>query len=81
MGSYNFKAQSLPQGTKVKIVHNPLTREDIPGNMLKLGQVGTVVSSKNMLQSRPGPPPISVTKVLFQDNSSNVYLTTNLSRI
>ncbi len=79
MGNYNFSKAPLAEGTVVKIVHDKFTVDnEIPNKVLRVGDVGKVVYTTNMMQSRPSSRPITVSKVIFQDGKSDIYLTNNL---
>jgi hypothetical protein len=79
MGNYNFSKPPLAEGTVVKIVHDKFTHDnEIPEKVLRVGDIGKVVYTTNMLQSRPNARPITVSKVVFQDGKSDIYLTNNL---
>lgn len=80
MGNYNFAKNPIPAGTAVKIVHDKFTKdEEIPTDIMKIGMTGKVVTSSNMLQSRPNFKPITVAKVKLDDGTEEVYLVTNLA--
>lgn len=80
MGNYVFKAPLYPPGTKVVVVRDPFTK-DIPDEILGLGKQGIVEYTINMEKSRPNAPDITLSKVVFRDGSSEVYLTKNLKQI
>lgn len=78
---YSFTQPTLPEGTIAVIKHDKFTTdEEIPNDILKTGSVVKVMHSTNMMQSRPNARPITISRVLFKDGTTEVHLNNNLGR-
>jgi len=89
MGSdFSFSVQrGPPDGSIVKIVHDKFSytagTDDvpIPNDLMKIGTEVKALKTVNLFQSRDIYEPITVTKVMFRDGTTDVYLTKNLAPI
>jgi hypothetical protein len=79
MGNYNFRQAPIPAGKTAIIVHDRFTKDEkLSDDVIRAGQKVKVLGTTNMQQSRPNAKPITISKVLFSDGSSDIYLTNNL---
>ena len=80
MGNYNFTVSKIPQkGQIVRIVHDEYSKfQEIPNDIMKIGQQAQVIDTKNLYKSRPNFPDISVSRVKFKDGTVDTYMTKNL---
>jgi hypothetical protein len=79
MGNFTMKAPLLKKDSYVKVVHDKYSEyQEIPDNILRIGQVAKVIKSDNLYQSRPDQPVITYAKVQFRDGTVDAYIATNL---
>ncbi len=79
MGNYNFKSAIPPPNSVLKIVHDKFSKDEgIPDDLLGVGQPVKVLNTRNIYQSRPNAPPITVSRVQLRSGATEAYLTVNL---
>ena len=82
---FSFVTKGPPDGSIVKIVHDKFSHTagtddtPIPNELLKIGEKVKAIKTLNLYQSRDTCEPITVTKIMFRDGKTDVYLTKNLA--
>ena len=77
--SFNMKTQLPPPNSVVKIIHDKYSEyQEIPDDIMKIGQYAKVIKSENLYQSRKEFPTITIAKLQFKDGTQDTYIATNL---
>jgi len=82
MGNFNFGANPIQSGQTCVIVDSKYTTsQKFPKNVYGQGTVVSVIETKNMLSSRPGAEPVTISLVEFKGGRRDVYLTNSLKPV